>query len=145
MENDIDPSESFKIELNNIIKRRKKYERLDFKLAHLMLWLSILASFSSAIIIADGEIGIPKIVLAIISGIPGLVVVIEKSFDFAKRSVWGTMYKIDLQELQDEIDFKKLDPSLAAKKLRQITRRNEMSFLKIGFFAREKEEPKLSH
>lgn len=60
------------------------------------MWLSILASFSSAIIIAADDVEIDKIWVAIIAGIPGLVVVIDKSFDFVRRTAWDTMYKIQL-------------------------------------------------
>ncbi|MEO6685009.1 MAG: hypothetical protein ABIN24_03555 [Dyadobacter sp.] len=136
----MEPSQAFKEELLNEIKKRKKYEGWDFKLAHFFLWLSIFASFSSAIIIAAGDIEIPKILVAIIAGIPGLVVVIDKSFDFARRTAWDTMYKIDMQELQDDVAFEKIDHYTAAKKLREISRRHETSFLKIGFFDNKDEK-----
>jgi hypothetical protein len=140
MDNNLDPSHAFKEELLNEIRKRKKYEDWDFKLAHFFLWLSIFASFSSAIIIAAGDINIPKILVAIIAGVPGLVVVIDKSFDFARRTAWDTMYKIDMQELQDDVDYGKMDTYKAAKRLREISRRHESAFLKIGFFAKDKDE-----
>lgn len=140
MTNELDPSQLFREELLNEIRKRKKYEGWDFKLAHFFLWLSIFASFSSAIIIAAGDIDIPKIIVAIIAGIPGLVVVIDKSFDFARRTAWDTMYKLDMQELQDDLNFGKVDTYTAAKKLREISRRHEAAFLRIGFFAKDKDE-----
>lgn len=135
----MDPSLAFMEELQNEIRKRKKYEGWDFKLAHFFLWLSIFASFSSAIIIAAGNIEIPKIAIAIIAGIPGLVVVIEKSFDFARRTAWDTMFRIELQELQDDVVFGKIDHHTASKKLREICRKHETSFLRIGFFAKDKD------
>lgn len=69
---------SFKENLNKEIKKRIRYTSWDFKLAHTLLWLSILASFSSAIIIASDKKKIDNIYIAIIAGTPGLVIVIEK-------------------------------------------------------------------
>ena len=100
-----DPVQSLKDELTKQIQKRTKYEGWDFKLAHFFIWLSIFASFSSSIMIAAGVEPIDKVWVAVIAGIPGLVVVVEKSFDFARRTAWDTMYKIDMQELKDKIDF----------------------------------------
>lgn len=131
-----DPTQSFKDELSKTIERRKKYEGWDFKLSHAFIWLSILASFSSSIIIAHGVKKKHEIWISVISGIPGLIVIIDKTFDFARRTAWGTMYKIDLQKLKDKVDFKKIDIYEASKELRELNRRHESSFLKIGFLAR---------
>ena len=136
MENQ-EQTQAIKDELIKEIKKRKKWEKGDFQLAHFFIWFSILASFSSSIIIAAGDIGINKIIVAIIAGIPGLVVVVDKTFEFARRSAWDTMYKIDMQELKDDVDFGKIDGYAAAKKLREITRRNESAYLKIGFFSQK--------
>lgn len=135
-----DPVQSLKDELTKQIKIRRKYEGWDFKLAHFLIWASIFASFSSSIIIAAGVQSISKIWLAIIAGVPGVVVVVEKSFDFARRTAWDTMYKIDLQELKDKIDFGKIDIYSASEEYRKIARRNEAEFLKIGFFSQERKD-----
>src|SRR5690554_3938908 len=68
------------LEIEKEIKHRKFYEKLDLRLAHIFLWVSILASFGSSIIIA-ADVDIGKLVVAIIAGVPGLVVLIDKSFD----------------------------------------------------------------
>jgi hypothetical protein len=126
-------------EIDKEIKKRIKYTRWDFNLAHMLIWVSIFASFGSSLIIASKS-KIPPIYIAIVAGIPGLVVVVEKSFDFARRSGWDIMYKIELQELKNEIDFGKISPYKAARKFQEIIRRNEASFLKIGFFSRNNEK-----
>jgi hypothetical protein len=131
----LDPVNSFKDELNKNINKRVKYEHWDFILAHSFIWLSIIASFTSSIMIAAGVESINKIWVAIIAGIPGLVVVVEKSFDFARRTAWDTMYKIDMQELKDDIEFQKIDAYTASKRFREIARKHETSFLTIGFFS----------
>lgn len=134
----MDTPQAFKNELNKLIATRAKYESWDFKIVHFLIWLSIFASFSSSIMVA-ANVNIEKALLAIIAGIPGLVVVVEKSFDFARRTAWDTMYKIDMQELKDDVDFEKIGYYEAAKKLRKIIRRNEAAFLKIGFFEQDRE------
>lgn len=131
----------FELELKKLIKHRTKYESVDFKLSHSFVWLSILTSFLSSILVAANVeiLKTCKIPLAILAGLPGLCVIIEKTFDFANRSFWGTMYKIDLQELQDAIEFGKIDKYEASKKMREIIQKNESDFIKIGsFFKREK-------
>jgi len=124
-------------EITNKIKRRRKFELMDYRLAHLFLWISILASFVSTISVASGKIGDLKIYFAVIAGIPGLVIVIDKTFDFKRSAVWGTMFRIELEELKDDFTFKKIDSYQVAKKLREIERKFESSNSKIGFFSRK--------
>jgi hypothetical protein len=142
----LDVDQSFKKELQKDIKKRGRYEYWDFRLAHFFIWLSILASFTSWIAIAAGlaETKRETIWLAIISGIPGLAVVVEKTFDFARRAVWRTMYKIDMQKLNDKVKHGKIDIYSASQELRKIAKRNELAFLKIGFFSQDKVNSKNS-
>ncbi len=129
-------------EINNEIEKRQYYGSWNFRLVHILLWVSILTSFASAIIVAAGikEDVIPSLWVAIIAGIPGLVISIEKTFDFGRRSSWDIMYEIELKELRDDLIFKKTEPYEAAKKLREIIRRNETAFSKIGFLASNQPE-----
>jgi hypothetical protein len=140
-QNALDPVAELQKEIEKEIKRRRTYESWDFKLAHFFLWLSILASFGASIIVA-ADVAIDKIAVAIIAGIPGLIILIDKSFDFAKRAVWGAMYRIELEELKDELVFKKTEPYAASKKFRDIKRKNEFSYSRIGFFSQKKIEQK---
>jgi len=132
-------SKAFNDELDFTIKKRKKYEGWDFKISHIFIWVSILASFSSSILIAIGYEAIYKILISVLAGIPGLVVVIDKTFDFTRRAAWGTMYKIDLEELKDKVDFGKIESYEATKELRELNKKHESSFLRIGFFAKDKD------
>jgi hypothetical protein len=134
--------QSFYDELSKEIKHRRKYESVDFQLSHYFVWTSILTSFLSSIFVASGNAFFKdhNIWFSILAGIPGLCVIIEKTFDFARRSFWGTMYRLDLQELKDKIDFGKTDQYEAAKEFREIMRKNESLFIKIGSFFRSAEE-----
>ncbi len=127
-------AQSFELEIRNELKTRVKSIRRDATLAHCILWLSIIASFASAIMVASGqEIFANNIWLAIIAGIPGLVVLLEKTFDFSRRSTSGTLYRIELQELKNDYDFGKVDAYKAAQRLQNIIRRHESAVSKAAF------------
>lgn len=90
--------------------------------------------------VASGQkIFVNNIWLAIIAGVPGLVVLLDKTFDFARRSSSGIMYKIELQELKNDYDFGKINAYRAAQRLQEITRRHEASFLRVGFLTGERQ------
>ncbi len=126
-------AQSFELEIAKELKKRVKSIFWDSILAHSILWLSIIASFASAIMVASGQqIFTNNIWLAIIAGIPGLVVLLDKTFDFSKRSASGTLYKIELQELKNDYDFGTINAYRAAQRLQEIVRRHESSVLKLG-------------
>ncbi|MBX2924537.1 MAG: hypothetical protein KF746_20215 [Chitinophagaceae bacterium] len=132
-------TQSFESEIGKELKKRVKAIGRDSSLAHIILWVSIIASFASAIMVASGQkIFENNIWLAIIAGIPGLVVLVDKTFDFARRSSSGIMYKIELQELKNDYEFGKINAYRAAQRLQEITRRHESSFLRIGFLTGER-------
>lgn len=132
-------TQSFELEIEKELKKRVKFIFWDSTLAHCILWLSIIASFASAIMVASGQqIFANSIWLAIIAGIPGLVVLVEKTFDFSRRSASGILYKIELQELKNDYDFGKINAYKAAQRLQEITRRHESSVLKVGFSSGER-------
>lgn len=131
--------QSLELEIGKELKKRTKNIVRDSTLSHAILWVSIIASFASAIMVASGQkIFVNNIWLAIIAGIPGLVVLLDKTFDFSRRSASGTMYKIELQELKNDYDFGKINAYRAAQRLQEIIRKHESSFLKVGFLASER-------
>ncbi|MBX3238532.1 MAG: hypothetical protein KIT80_07065 [Chitinophagaceae bacterium] len=126
-------AQSFELEIKKELKKRGKFVFWDSTLAHCVLWLSIIASFASSVMVASGQQFFSNhIWLAIIAGIPGLVVLVEKTFDFSKRSATGILYKIELQELKNDYDFGKINAYRAAQRLQEIIRRHESSVLKVG-------------
>lgn len=126
-------AQSFEQEIQRELKKRVKNIFWDSTLGHTILWLSIIASFASAIMVASGqEIFTNPIWLAIIAGIPGLVILVQKTFDFAGRSESGTFYRIELKELKNEYDFGKINAYKAAQKLQEIIRRHESAMMKMN-------------
>ena len=127
-------------EIEKKIKHRRRFELMDFRLAHIFLWVSILASFISTIVIASGESYVHEILFSVIAGIPAIVILIDKNFDFKRRSVWGAKFRIELEDLKDDLVFNKVDAYTAAKKLREIERKFESLYSEIGFFFQKNEQ-----
>ena len=121
-QNTSDSAMELRKEIEQLLKQRKTYITMDFSLAHLFLWASILASFASSIIIAS-EANLNRLVIAIIAGVPGLIILIEKSFDFSKRAMWGAMYKIELEKLRYDLVFGKNDPYKISSRLIEIQKK----------------------
>ncbi|MBX3257840.1 MAG: hypothetical protein KF862_27165 [Chitinophagaceae bacterium] len=137
----LDPAQGLQTEIEKSIKHRRTYELMDFRLAHIFLWASIIASFASSIIIASGlQTDKNKIFITIIAGIPGLIILVDKTFDFATRAVWGARFRIELEELRDKLVFKKIEPYEASKEFRELSKRHELAYAKIGFFAKNKSD-----
>ena len=135
-------SQEVKKELKKELRLRSRWEMIDFYLAHIFLWISITASFSSAIFVAQGMYMFgSKFWTAVISGIPGLVIIVDKTFDFARRASWGSMYKIELLQLKDDFEFGTIEPQKAAKKFRALMKKHTIYFQRIGFFSGRKDSP----
>jgi len=109
-ENNTTQNHDLQNEVSKKIKHTRRFESMDFRLAHIFLWISILASFTSTIVVASGVEEKYKIIFAIIAGVPGLVILIDKTFDFKKRAVWGAMLRIDLEELNDDLLIRNVGP-----------------------------------
>jgi hypothetical protein len=127
--------ERVKLEIAAEIQKRKKWTSVDFQLAHWFVWISLIASFTSAILTAVNSIN-PEYrwVIAVIAGLPGLILSIDKIFDFKQRAVWGVFYEIDLHEVEDDLMFGKADAYSSVKALRNVVRKNEGLYRNIGFF-----------
>lgn len=126
-------------ELTKKIKHRRKFEVMDFRLAHIFLWLSIIASFASSITIASGIPTGKNILFATIAGVPGLIILIDKTFDFKRRAIWGAMFRIALEDIKDDLVFRSGEPSMIVKHLRETERDFENKYAEIGFFLQKKD------
>ena len=133
----LSPRETLRLEIENVTRHTRRFEKMDFWLAHVFLWTSLIASFAATILVAS-NVDIKKWCLALIAGIPGLVVAIDKSFEFGKRALWGESYRIALEELKDELSFEKSEPYVVAQKLRVVKRKFAESYTTIGFFTQKR-------
>lgn len=108
----------------------------DHTLAHVFVWVSVLASFISSILISyekKDEI-VPKLTLAVIAGIPGLIIIISRTFDFAKRAWRNSIYEIELHKLNDLLELTDTPTFDIALKYRRLCKEFENKYFEIGFF-----------
>lgn len=81
----------------------ERWGKRNFLLAQLFMWISILASFFSAIAIASGKVD--WLVTTILAAMPGTAMVIERSFSFAKRTRWNWEMIVGLEALHNRLVF----------------------------------------
>lgn len=81
----------------------EKWAGYDFTLAQTFLWLAILSSFSTAILAAAVEV--PKLVLGFLAAIPGLAILVEQNFSFARRARWHWEMVAKLDQLSNQLRF----------------------------------------
>lgn len=93
--------------IEKITERQKRdalWGRWDFIFAQSFIWGAILASFISAIVAASGRAS--PLLVAFLSAIPGTVIVIDRSFSFARRARWHRILYLRLDELINDLQFR---------------------------------------
>ncbi|MBI4189613.1 MAG: hypothetical protein HY525_03640 [Betaproteobacteria bacterium] len=108
------------------IQEDEKWGRLDFMWAQVFTWLAILASFFSAILAAAEAM--PKLALAFLAAVPGTVIVIEKSFSFARRARWHWEMMAGLDQLLNALSYEGATIQEISKKLGEFRRDMETRF-----------------
>lgn len=106
--------------------RDQTWEKWDFIIAQCLLWLAILSSFISAIVVAGDQAS--KMVSALLAAIPATVIVIDKSFSFARRSRWHSLMYLRLDELVNDLQFRSRPVEEVAAKLSKLRLEMEQSF-----------------
>ena len=95
-----------------------KWARTDFIIAQVFIWLAILSSFSTAILtVADV---VPKLVLALLAAIPGAVILVDKSFSFARRARWHYDMVAKLDQFSNQLQFEGARVEDVSKQLGQF-------------------------
>lgn len=103
-----------------------KWARVDFMLAQLFVWLAILSSFLTAILaVADV---VPKLVLAMLAAIPGAVILVDKSFSFARRARWHWDMVAKLDQFSNQLQFEDAKVEEVSKRLGEFRFEMEAKF-----------------
>lgn len=110
------------------MRKAGRWARTDFMLAQVFTWLAILASFLSAILTAGETLKDNKLLLALLTAIPGTVIVIEKSFGFAKRARWHWEFEAALDKLHTQLTFGKKPIEQAAQEYGDLRVSMEVTF-----------------
>lgn len=135
-----DPRYNLWPEIQKETAKIKRTRWWDHRLACSITWISILTSFIATISIAfQPNTHTPFLLIAILAGIPGLMIAIDKAFEFGKRASWGTSFEIELQKILDEIELTNTDTHELAKKYRELRKTFESNYFKIGFFSTKQE------
>src|SRR4051794_38623899 len=78
--------------LANIADREKLAKR-DFKTSETLLSISILSSFMTATLAVNHNVD--KNLIAILGGLPGIIILYYKRYSYSKRSTWNELYRLD--------------------------------------------------
>lgn len=104
--------------LNDMIAHHEKWSSKDFTNSQWILWVAILSSFAATILV--GKEQIPKLVLAIIAGLPALMLMVDKTFRFRDRAKWHDLYLVKVTEIRDDLQLAQLPAIDACKKLAKL-------------------------
>jgi Flp pilus assembly protein TadB len=101
------------------IETRKSYDDKwagrDFTLAQAFLWLAILSSFCTAILAVAGTV--PQLLLGFLAAIPGMAILVDKNFSFARRARWHRKMVARLDQLVNQLQFEGAKVEDVAKQL----------------------------
>lgn len=95
-----------KVQLLAKIDARRTYYRqwgcANLWFTQSLIIVGVLSSLASTIAIASGRI--PTVIAAILAGIPGCVIVIERSFNFMRQSRWHYLLAAELESLMNALE-----------------------------------------
>ena len=118
----MEPLESRAQELaDKIAARRKSDERwgaFNFVIAQTFLWIAILGSFGAAIAAATNSVS--PLIIAVCAAIPGTVIVIDRSFSFARRSSWHHLMRARLDQLENSLRYEGVPVESVSKALGEL-------------------------
>ena len=86
-------------EIEQDIDHHTKWEGRDFSSAQIFLWIGIVASVAASLHAAGAFAIDNKLCGAVLAAIPGVVLIIDKTFKFAARASWHALYRASLKSL----------------------------------------------
>lgn len=125
-----DPTNPKATELAQLIATRRandaKWAQRNFMVAQTFMWLAIIASFGTAIASATAKVS--PIVIAIFTAIPGTVILIDKSFSFARRAQWHYLMRAKLEQFENALRFEGASVDATSKSLSSLVIEMEQAF-----------------
>lgn len=112
------------------IAKRKKWETRDFITSQLLVWFAIITSFVTTI---TAVLKAPTLLTAVLAGLSGVLILIDKNFTFSKRSTWNALYRIKLEKLKRELEFKDAEIEEIADQLTELDLKMERDFPNADF------------
>jgi hypothetical protein len=84
-------------------KSNRVWWLVNFVVAQTSYWVAIASSFGSAIAISIDNL--PKIFIAVLAAIPGVVILVESTFRYSQRADWHSLYSQKLRGLIRQLKF----------------------------------------
>jgi hypothetical protein len=94
--------ESLLKEMTQLKNRDERWGGRNFIIAQIQGWITIVASFGSAIAAAAKA---PSIAVAIIAAVPGTVILIDRNFGFMRRAQWHWLEAAKLLQLEHALNY----------------------------------------
>jgi hypothetical protein len=133
-------ADDLQTEIHDMLNHHSQWGGHDFNVAQGLLWLGILASgFGS--LAAGGVISLPRPLSAAIAAIPGLVLLLDKTFKHSARSSWHAMYGARLRILNRRLRDEQANPADVSSELGRLEIEMENLFPPLDPGLLRKREP----
>ena len=122
-------------DIDKRICKRGFYEDSDFYLHQTFTWVSILASFSTAILAGIAtkvtDTDTIKITIALLASLTATVTLVNKNFSFDKRALWNAVFRSKLEAIQRNLIYKSQPIETTVDELNKLDLDMEISFPEI--------------
>jgi hypothetical protein len=102
------------------------WAKLDAAIAYVLFMLAILASFGTTLLASVPDIS--RLAIALVAAIPGVVILFDRTFSFARRADWFYLYHVEVEALIRELRDQGVPPAEVSTKLSELARRMEGVF-----------------
>jgi hypothetical protein len=93
-------------ELETELDSHARWQGHDFVLAQTLLWIGIGASALSSLLVAMKLPNVPQWLAITLPALPGIALVVDKTFKYAARSAWHAIYGVRLKALLRELNYR---------------------------------------
>ncbi len=95
-------ADDLELEIEKDLKKHARWQSHDFIVAQALMWMGIITSAVSALQ-AAGVMAMPNWAGAVFATIPGIVIVVDKTFKYSARSSWHAIYCTSLRALRRDL------------------------------------------
>ena len=115
METEIEQRAELQKRLVEYRLRNEKWGRISFYIAQAFAWLVVLGSFAASVLSAG--LVLNRIGLAVVAAIPGIVIVVDRTFAFARRAQWHNVLGARVERIENSLRFEGKSVHDASKEL----------------------------
>ncbi|AWB66684.1 hypothetical protein C2869_09685 [Saccharobesus litoralis] len=119
-------------EIDKSINKSLKHARKNYYYSSVLIVTSILASFLTAIAVADGTELFSKFQMALFAAIPGTAITLSSRMKFEEKCKWYYKKFHDISALKRDIEYNNFPKEEASKKLSLILSQSEKLYPGFG-------------